>query len=519
MAVPEFIMTHYAGKVTYNTVGFLQKNRDVLAIEVNGAMAIASNHIVALIFGGEEGAIGGKTKKIDAAKAVAKAKQSTKNLKGKRTGGMNASFLARQFKASLVSLMDDLNKAEPHLIRCIKPNQAKSKDWDIDSEYSTRQLRYTGMLDTTRIRREGYPSRPTFADFLERYKILGHPMSKEVPSTGPSCQEILSHANVEDAKIGKTKVFMKHYHGRALDEMLKPFSSAAMLIGKFGVGFLARARCKPLIEYKRKQDTLVKAWLDTIPKLANPFTVAQDATKVEDGEVMAALWKKREEENKPPPESHAKADAAVAAEAKRGAANASAVKTGKPTRDQVIDFYKEMGDQQGAGQTEDGRFCAWFHGIVSRKEAESLLCSEQDGTFLIRLAESRYVSPPPLCICTTCGTKESPVYRSLCRTHSVFTGLATRCLVSGADESSILQSISTTRGCTRSVATLASIGISIRLSRFTTHTRSPTKATDCSTRATQEENVTISTSLLRTMMKHNMCVSPLTPALPLRLRR
>jgi hypothetical protein len=390
MADPVFSLHHYAGPVRYTVQDFLHKNRDALAVEVIGTMAIAGNHVVALIFGGEEGARGGRKKVVDAAKAVAKAKQSAKSQKGKRPAGAN--YLAKQFKASLVSLMDDLNKAEPHFIRCIKPNQKKSKEWEVDEEYCARQLRYTGMLDTTRIRREGYPSRPTFADFLERYKILGHPMSKEVLPTGPNCEEILSHAQVKEAKIGKTKVFMKHYHGQALDEMLKPFSVAAALIGKFGIGFLDRTRCRPIIEYKRKQDKLVKAWLDTIPKLANPFAAAQDATKAEDGEVMAAVWKKREEDNVPPPEPIAKTTEHVAAENMRMSMTIQTnVKKGKPTRDDVIAFYKEMGDEQGAGQTEDGRFCAWFHGIVSRKKSEELLQSEQDGTFLIRLAESRCV--------------------------------------------------------------------------------------------------------------------------------
>jgi hypothetical protein len=227
---------------------------------------------------------------------------------------------------------------------------------------------------------------------MERYKILGHPMSKEVPPTGPNCQEILKHANVTDAKIGKTKVFMKHYHGQALDEKLLPFSSAAKLIGKFGVGFLERSRCKQVLEMKRKQDAIVKAWLDTIPKLENPFAASSAASKAEDGAAMLAAWKRREDEGKPPPEAAAKAAVDANAEAaKAHAAAAAAAKSGgAPTRDQIVEFYKEMGEEQGAGQTEDGRFCAWFHGIVTRARSEELLRNERDGTFLIRLAESRF---------------------------------------------------------------------------------------------------------------------------------
>ena len=61
----------------------------------------------------------------------------------------------------------------------------------------------------------------------------------------------------------------------------------------------------------------------------------------------------------------------------------------KPTRAQVIEFYKTKGAPQHAGQTDDGQFCPWFHGIITRADADLMLEKEQDGTFLVRLAESR----------------------------------------------------------------------------------------------------------------------------------
>ena len=74
-----------------------------------------------------------------------------------------------------------------------------------------KQLRYSGMMETIRIRRAGYPIRHTFMEFVDRYRLL-------VSGIGPSHKEDCKAASIHICKIvlkgsdyqmGKNKVFLK----------------------------------------------------------------------------------------------------------------------------------------------------------------------------------------------------------------------------------------------------------------------------------------------------------------------
>ena len=83
-----------------------------------------------------------------------------------------------------------------------------------DRELCTRQLRYSGMMETIRIRRAGYPIRHTFAEFVDRYHLLipGVTEAMRAPNANlrQLCERVLkSMIDGHDWQIGKTKVFLK----------------------------------------------------------------------------------------------------------------------------------------------------------------------------------------------------------------------------------------------------------------------------------------------------------------------
>ena len=53
---PQFSVAHYAGTVTYDIDGFLDKNRDTLAIDLVAVCRLSDNLLIKEIFGGEMGA-------------------------------------------------------------------------------------------------------------------------------------------------------------------------------------------------------------------------------------------------------------------------------------------------------------------------------------------------------------------------------------------------------------------------------------------------------------------------------
>uniref|UniRef100_T1JDE0 Unconventional myosin-IXb n=1 Tax=Strigamia maritima TaxID=126957 RepID=T1JDE0_STRMM len=136
--------------------------------------------------------------------------------------------VSAQFQSSLGQLMETLNQANPFFVRCIKSNADKIPN-KFDEEIILRQLRYTGMLETVRIRQSGYNVRLIFEEFIQHYRILLH---KGLLSSQADVREFLLNMNLdrENYQIGNTKVFLRESEKLKLDHRLHQAILARIVI-------------------------------------------------------------------------------------------------------------------------------------------------------------------------------------------------------------------------------------------------------------------------------------------------
>uniref|UniRef100_A0A663EEE0 Myosin IXB n=1 Tax=Aquila chrysaetos chrysaetos TaxID=223781 RepID=A0A663EEE0_AQUCH len=126
--------------------------------------------------------------------------------------------ISAQFQTSLNKLLETLGKAEPFFIRCIRSN-AEKKEMLFDESLVLQQLRYTGMLETVRIRRSGYSAKYTFEEFIDQFQVL---LPKNAKASKEDICVYLNKLKLDENyyQIGKTKVFMKEAERQILQDTL-----------------------------------------------------------------------------------------------------------------------------------------------------------------------------------------------------------------------------------------------------------------------------------------------------------
>ncbi|KAM7123872.1 myosin-IIIa-like [Ciconia maguari] len=154
-------------------------------------------------------------------------------------------------KYSLMDLLSKMVVGQPHFVRCIKPNNDRQAN-KFDKEKVLVQLRYTGILETARIRRQGYSHRILFANFIKRYYLICYKTNDDPPVSPETCAAILEKAHLDNWVLGKTKVFLKYYHVEQLNLMRKETVDMIILIQAYVRGWLGSRRYKKIKEQREQ---------------------------------------------------------------------------------------------------------------------------------------------------------------------------------------------------------------------------------------------------------------------------
>ncbi|NXG88200.1 MYO1A protein, partial [Stercorarius parasiticus] len=228
-----FRIHHYAGKVTYNVTGFIEKNNDLLFRDLSQAMWASRHALLRSLF--PEG---------DPQKVSLKLPPT-------------ASF---QFKASVATLMKNLYSKNPNYIRCIKPNETKTAML-FTPELVLAQIRYLGLMENVRVRRAGYAFRQLYDSFLERYKMLSPRTWPRWTGSHREGTEVLLADLVfprEELAFGHTKIFIRS--PRTLFDLERRrqerVAELVTLIQKIFRGW----RCRTQYQLMRKSQIIISAW-------------------------------------------------------------------------------------------------------------------------------------------------------------------------------------------------------------------------------------------------------------------
>ncbi|XP_069483066.1 unconventional myosin-Vb isoform X4 [Ambystoma mexicanum] len=236
MSNVSFIVIHFADKVEYQCDGFLEKNRDTVYEEQINILKASKYQLVADLFHDDKDPVP-PTPKSKINIRAAKPAMKVANKEHKKTVG-------HQFRNSLHLLMETLNATTPHYVRCIKPNDEKLS-FSFDPKRAVQQLRACGVLETIRISAAGYPSRWTYHDFFNRYRVLMKKKDVYQADKKLLCKNLLETLvrDPDKFQFGRTKIFFRAGQVAYLEKLrADKFRAATIMIQKTVRGWLQKVK-------------------------------------------------------------------------------------------------------------------------------------------------------------------------------------------------------------------------------------------------------------------------------------
>lgn len=245
-----FAIHHFAGRVVYYADGFLEKNRNFLPAEVIQLVRQSQLEMVRFLF---QCPITKTGNLYSALPESAGARQNlvrcdTKeryNSRGLASQSRAQQTVATYFRYSLMDLLQKMVAGAPQFVRCIKPNETR-RPRSFEVAKVLKQLRYTGVLETIRIRQHGFSHRFAFGEFMRRYAQLAYGYGERgagnQSATRENCRLVLKRLRLDGWALGKSKVFLKYYHVELLAKLFEERVRKVVLVQACVRRWLARVR-------------------------------------------------------------------------------------------------------------------------------------------------------------------------------------------------------------------------------------------------------------------------------------
>jgi len=192
-----FGVKHFAGEVFYEAAQFVRKNASAHRPDICTFLREHGGSFVRQMITTDE----------------------SKHLGERRGRKLFGRTLINIFQQELNELCNTLEARDCRHIRCLRPND-EQKPLVFDDQSMLRQCRYSGLLEATRIRRQGYAHRRSLSHFASRYAmLLADPEARRRArhtmdaSACAGISEVAAAASggvsCDDVRIGLTKVFMR----------------------------------------------------------------------------------------------------------------------------------------------------------------------------------------------------------------------------------------------------------------------------------------------------------------------
>uniref|UniRef100_A0A8C7U855 Unconventional myosin-IXa-like n=1 Tax=Oncorhynchus mykiss TaxID=8022 RepID=A0A8C7U855_ONCMY len=193
--------------------------------------------------------------------------------------------ISAQFQASLNKLMETLGHSEPYFVKCIRSN-AEKLPLRFNDALVLRQLRYTGMLETVRIRQSGYSIKYTFQDFVRHFRVL---LPDRTRPTKSGIREFFRQVHLAPAgyQVGNTMVFLREAERQRLQALLH--TEVLRCIVTLQRRFRARLERKHFIRMRQAADVIQRWWRGCL--LRQSEAAVDPAVQEEAAVCLQAAWK------------------------------------------------------------------------------------------------------------------------------------------------------------------------------------------------------------------------------------